>query len=83
MIEYEKSKIDEVMKILKRKPTNLEVIRYSQKMSRKELSEKSKISIRTIESYEQRKRNINNAKMDTIIKLSKVLNCKIDDILEK
>lgn len=83
MIEYEKSKIDEVMKMLIKKTTNLEVIRCGKKMTRKELSEKSKISIRTIESYEQRKRNINNAKMDTIIKLSKVLNCKIDDILEK
>lgn len=83
MIEYEKSKIDEVMKILKRKATNLEVIRYSQKMSRKELSEKSRISIRTIESYEQRRRNINKAKIETLIKLSKALNCKIDDILEK
>ena len=83
MIEYDFDKINEVKKLLLKKQTNLEVIRHSQKMSRKELSEKSGINIRTIESYEQQKRNINNAKMDTLIKLSKSLNCKIEDIIEK
>lgn len=81
MIEYEKSKIDEVMKMLIKKTTNLEVIRCGKKMTRKELSEKSGISIRTIESYEQRKRDIKRAKAETIIKLCKVLNCEIQDII--
>lgn len=61
----------------------LKFIRNKKGMTRKELSEKSGINIRTIESYEQRKRNINNAKMDILIKLSKSLNCKIEDIIEK
>lgn len=61
----------------------LKYIRKKKCMTRKELSRKSGINIRTIESYEQRKRNINNAKMDTLIKLSKSLNCKIEDIIEK
>ena len=77
MVEYKKSKIDEVMK----KPTNLEVIRKEQKMTRKQLSLKSGIRVRTIESYEQGLRDIKRGKIETIIKLSNGLNCKIEDII--
>lgn len=62
---------------------NLQIKRKEQKMTRKELSLKSGISERTIESYEQKRRNINKAKIETLIKLSKALNCKIKDIIEK
>ena len=61
--------------------TKLEQIRKNQKMTRKELAEKSGINIRTIESYEQKRRNLKNAKMETLIKLSNALKCKIEDLI--
>ena len=61
--------------------TKLEQIRKNQKMTRKELAEKSGINIRTIESYEQKRRNLKNAKMKTLIKLSSALKCKIEDLI--
>lgn len=60
---------------------NLKQIRIKKGITRKELAEKSGISARTIESYEQGKRNINKAKIETIIKLSKALECNIEDIM--
>lgn len=68
------------MKKVKRM-NNLKQIRTKKGITRKELAEKSGISARTIESYEQRKRNINKAKIETIIKLSKALECNIEDIM--
>ena len=60
---------------------NLQRKRREQKMTRKQLSLKSGISERTIESYEQGLRDIKNAKIETIIKLSKALNCEVKDLI--
>ena len=63
--------------------TNLRRKRLENGLSRKELAIQSGIKLRTIESYEQRLRNINKVKIETLIKLSKALNCEIKDIIEK
>lgn len=60
----------------------LKYIRNKKGMTRKELSEKSGINIRTIEGYEQGKRDIEMAYIDTILSLSIVLDCKISDLIE-
>ena len=51
-------------------------------MSQRELAEKSGISLRTIQQYEQRKKNINKAQIDTLIPLSMALYCEVRDLLE-
>lgn len=61
--------------------SNLKFIRNKKGITRKELSEKSGINIRTIESYEQKRRKLSNAKMETLIKLSNALKCKIEDLI--
>lgn len=61
--------------------SKLEIKRKEQKMTRKQLSLKSGISDRTIESYEQGYRELKKAKIETLIKLSNALNCKIEDII--
>lgn len=61
---------------------NLKFLRIKKGMTRKELSEKSGINIRTIEGYEQGKRDIEMAYIDTILSLSIVLDCKISDLIE-
>lgn len=60
----------------------LKYIRKKKGMTRKELSEKSGINIRTIEGYEQGNRDIEMAYIDTLLSLSISLECKISDLLE-
>ena len=40
------------------------------------------IPIKTIQQYEQRQKNINKAQAEYVIRLSNVLNCKPQDLLE-
>lgn len=60
----------------------LKYIRKKKCMTRKELSEKSGINIRTIESYEQGYRDLRKANIETILKLCKILVCELRDLLK-
>lgn len=60
----------------------LKEIREQRRISRSELSAASGVNIRTIESYEQGKKDINGAKLKTLLKLCQTLNCRLEDILE-
>lgn len=51
-------------------------------LSRPELAERSGINARTIEAYEQGKRDINGADLKTLIKLCQALSCSLEDILD-
>lgn len=62
--------------------SNLKFIRNKKGMTRKELSEKSGINIRTIEGYELGYRDVEMAYIDTLLSLSIALDCKISDLLE-
>ncbi len=62
--------------------TNLKRLRRQAGLTQRELAEKSGISLRTIQQYEQRKKNINKAQIDTLIPLSKSLYCEVKDLLE-
>ena len=52
-------------------------------MSVDDLSIRSGISIWTIRSYEQGRRNINNAGAEKIIAIAKALGCNTEELLEK
>lgn len=62
--------------------TNLKRLRHLAGLSQRELAENSGISLRTIQQYEQRKKNINKAQIDTLIPLSKALYCEVKGLLE-
>lgn len=62
--------------------TSLQKVRLKKGLSQKKLAEKSGVSVRTIECYEQRSRPIDGARLETLCELSKALGCKIVDILE-
>ena len=47
-----------------------------------ELADQSGINIRNIQMYEQRINNIDKAQAHTIYKLSRVLGCDMEDLLE-
>lgn len=62
--------------------TKLSIIRKRNQLTQSELSDKASLSIRTIQMLEQRRNDINNAKAINLYRISKVLNCSIEDLLE-
>ena len=62
--------------------TKLKRIRESRGLSQSELSEKSGVHIRSIQMYEQKANDIDKAQAGTLYKLSRVLGCDIEDLLE-
>lgn len=62
--------------------SKLKTMREAAKLSRLELAEMTGVSARTIEGYEQGKKDINGAKLKTLLKLCQVLNCSLIDILD-
>ncbi len=63
--------------------TNLKRIRNAYGCTQAELSKRSGVSLRSIQMYEQRNKNINKASVDTIYSLAKVLGCTMEDLMEK
>lgn len=59
----------------------LKEIRKDRNLSQRQLAIKTKIGIRTLQYYEQGKRDINTAKIRTLVILSNALHCKITDLL--
>lgn len=62
--------------------TNLARLRKNRGLSQSQLAKAADISVRSIQLYEQRKSDINNAQYNHLKALSKVLGCAIDDLLE-
>ncbi len=82
---YHEMDIKEVYDFIKSQffnKTMLQVIRLRNNLTQLELSEKSNVNIRNIQLYEQRQNDINKASALILFSLSKVLNCKIEDLLE-
>lgn len=65
------------------KQTMLKRLRAYAGLSQMMLAEKADVSIRQIQLFEQQKRDINKTSAETLEKLSKALNCKMEDLLEK
>ncbi len=65
------------------KDTNLKRIRTSYGCTQAELSERSGVSLRSIQMYEQRNKDINKASAEALYRISKVLGCTVEDLLEK
>lgn len=63
--------------------TNLKRLRVSYGCTQAELSERSGVSLRSIQMYEQRNKDINKAGADTIYRLAKVLGCTMEDLIER
>ena len=61
----------------------LKKLRESRGLSQAELAKISGISLRSIQMYEQRVNDIDKAQAQTIYKLSRVIGCAMEDLLEK
>lgn len=62
--------------------TNLQRIRISRGFSQGKLAKESGISVRMIQHYEQRRKDINGASAMTVYRLANALGCGCEDILE-
>ncbi|MBR4496149.1 MAG: helix-turn-helix transcriptional regulator [Acholeplasmatales bacterium] len=62
--------------------TKLKIIRQAKGLSQSELANLAKVDIRSIQMYEQKRNDINKAQAETLLKLSKVLGCNIEDLME-
>ena len=62
--------------------THLKTIRENRGISQAELSKLSGVKLRSIQMYEQKVNDIDKAQAGTLYKLSRVLGCTIEDLLE-
>lgn len=62
--------------------TKLKRIRESRGLSQSELATLSGVKLRSIQMYEQKGNDIDKAQAQTLYKLSRVLGCDIEDLLE-
>ena len=65
------------------KDTNLKRIRSSYGCTQAELAKRSGVTLRSIQMYEQRNKDINKASANTLYRLSRVLGCSMENLLEK
>lgn len=62
--------------------SKLKVQRVAYNLTQKELSERSGVSLRSIQHYEQRTKDINKASGQTLSALAQTLGCRMEDLLE-
>ena len=63
--------------------TNLKRLRTACGCTQAELSRRSGVTLRSIQMYEQRNKDVNKASAETLYRLAKALGCAIEDLLEK
>lgn len=51
-------------------------------LSQKELAERSGVSINTIRAYERKNLDLNKARFEIVVSLSKALSCRIEDLID-
>ena len=62
--------------------TRLKRIRSAYGCSQAHLAKLSGIGLRSIQMYEQRRKNINKAEAESILRLARALGCEMEDIME-
>ena len=62
--------------------TNLGRIRHAYGCSQRQLAKAAGVSLRSIQMYEQRNKDINKAQAETLLRLARALGCQIEDLLE-
>ena len=65
------------------KDTNLKRIRTAYGCSQAKLAALSGVTLRSIQMYEQRRKDINKASAETLYSIAKVLGCTIEDLIER
>ena len=63
--------------------TNLKRIRTAYGCTQAELAKRSGVSLRSVQMYEQRNKDINKASVEAVYSLAKVLGCTMEDMIER
>ena len=63
--------------------TNLKRIRTAYGITQAELAQKAGVTLRSIQMYEQRYKDINKASAETLYRLAKILGCSMEDLIER
>ena len=63
--------------------TNLKRIRTAYGFTQSALAERSGVTLRSIQMYEQRRKDINKANAGSLYRIARVLGCAMEDLLEK
>lgn len=74
-------RMDEIMRAAY-PTTRLKVRRTNMGLTQRELALESGVALRQIQLFEQRQRDINSAAAITLLKLGKVLHCRMEDLIE-
>ena len=74
-------RLDEMMKEAS-SVARLKVRRELMGLSQSELAKLSQVPLRTLQQYEQKRKNINNAKAIYLVNLSSALRCDVRDLME-
>ena len=61
--------------------SNLKQYRERAKLSQSQLAEKTGISLRTLQDYEQGRKPLEGARAITVLTLSKALSCTVEDLI--
>ena len=70
--------VDKGFRIIK-----IRIIRTTYGYTQAELAQRSGVGLRSIQMYEQRNKDINQASAETMYRLSKTLGCTMEDLIEK
>lgn len=62
--------------------TNLQYYRNLKRITQAELAKRAGVNLRTLQGYEQGRKNINNAQTATVSRLATVLGVSVQDLLE-
>lgn len=62
--------------------SKLKVMREERELTQREVAELSGVSFRMIKDYEQGQRDINGAKLLTLLRLCLALGCRLEEILD-
>lgn len=63
-------------------PTRLRRARDAAGMTQAQLSRESGVSLRSVQQYEQRKKDVNRAQARSLLALAKALGCRMEDLME-
>lgn len=63
-------------------PTRLRTLRAAAGLTQAALADDSGVSLRSIQQYEQRKKDINHAQAISVYRLAQALSCRVEDLLE-
>ena len=62
--------------------TNLRRFREAAGLSQSQLAREAGISLRSIQMYEQRNKDVNKSQAITLAKIARILSCDVEDLLE-